>query len=307
MPFATGGFSFAGCLLLAERRGIIKIEHAEYGVAVRSWKGFPYMEKIIFDTHTHYTATSFDENREELLQALPTQGVALVVDCGVDLGTTLASLALGERYGYLYTAAGIHPESIIEEEATTLTQFKGDWKAELKGIEKLLENKKVVAVGECGLDHHWPVPRQAQLELFEAQLCMAREHDLPVIVHDREAHEEMYALLKKYKPKGVLHSYSGSAEDVKWLTAQGMYIGFTGVVTFKNARRPLEAAAAVPPELLLLETDCPYMAPVPLRGKQSNSAMIIHTAAKLAEVRQTTTEDLLRQTMENGKRLFSIL
>jgi TatD DNase family protein len=265
-----------------------------------------FMERLIFDTHAHYTSGAFNQNRTELLNSLPGAGVALVVDCGTDLARSRASLALAEQYPWFYTAAGIHPESIIEDDASTNTQFGGDWAAEMRAIEPLYETPTVVAVGECGLDHHWPVPEDAQLALFEAEIKCAMEHDLPIIVHDREAHAEVYALLKKYKPKGVLHAYSGSAEDVKWLCAQGMYIGFTGVVTFKNARRPLETCAVVPPEYLLLETDCPYMAPEPFRGKKSNSGMIAHTAARVAEERGVETEDLLRQTSQNGKRLFGI-
>lgn len=265
------------------------------------------MERLIFDTHAHYVSESFDENRELLLgQLLPQQGVGLIVDCGTDLDTSRESLELARRYDYVFAAAGIHPQSLIEEEGSTLARFKGDWKAELKALMPVFEQEKVVAIGECGLDHYWPVPRQEQLELFEAQIRLGLELDLPLVMHDREAHGEMYALLKKYKPRGVLHSYSGSAEDVKWLAQQGIYFGFTGVVTFKNARVPLEAAAAVPDELLLLETDCPYMAPVPFRGKQSNSGMIQYTAAKVAEIRGLEPEALLKMTMENGKRLFSI-
>lgn len=264
------------------------------------------MERLIFDTHAHYTSGAFNGDREALLDSLPEEGVALVVNCGTDLDSSIASIALAEKSDWIYAAAGIHPESIIEDDSSTTLRFKGDWKAEMAAIEPLYENTRVVAVGEVGLDHHWPVPKDEQLALFEAEIRCAMEHDLPVIVHDREAHAEVYELLKKYKPRGVLHAYSGSAEDVKWLCSQGMYIGFTGVVTFKNARRPLEAAAAVPDEFLLLETDCPYMAPVPFRGKRSNSAMIWHTAEKIAEVRGRSTEEVLELTKNNGKRLFYI-
>lgn len=265
------------------------------------------LERLIFDTHAHYTSTSFNKDRHALLASLPAQGVALVVDCGTDLETSRESIRLAEQYDWLYTAVGIHPQSLIEDDASTQTLFQGDWRAEMAEMKTLYSHLKVVAVGECGLDHHWPVPEQAQLDLFEASLRLAAELELPIIMHDREAHAEMYALLKKYKPRGVLHSYSGSAEDVAWLTAQGLYIGFTGVATFKNARRPLQAAAAVPPDKLLLETDCPYMAPEPLRGRRSNSSMILHTAAKIAEARGTETTQLLAATLENGKRLFGIL
>ncbi len=264
------------------------------------------MTRNIFDTHTHYTSKSFNKNREELLQSLPSKGVALVLDCGTDHATSLQSIALAERYDYIYAAAGIHPQSLIEERSSTTLKFKGNWRAEMDAIAPLYSHPKVVAVGEVGLDHHWPVPKDAQLELFEHSIRTSLELDMPLVIHDREAHAETYALLKKYKPKGVLHTYSGSADDVAWLCRQGLYISFPGVVTFKNAQRPLAAAAAVPSEYLLLETDCPYMAPEPLRGKQSNSAMIIHIAEKIAAVRGTTTQDLLQLTLENGKRLFGI-
>lgn len=264
------------------------------------------MEPFIFDTHAHYTSGSFNKNRDQLLQSLPGQGVALVLDCGTDLASSKASLALANQYPWMYTAAGIHPTSLIEDDSSTTLAFQGNWQAELEQLKPLLAEQKVVALGECGLDHHWPVPEEAQLSLFEAQIQLALELDMPLIIHDREAHAETYALLKKYKPKGVLHSFSGSAEDAKWLTAQGIYIGFTGVVTFKNARRPLEAAAAVPLDMLLLETDCPYMAPEPYRGKQSNSSMILYTAEKIAQARGINRDTLLAQTLENGKRLFGI-
>lgn len=264
------------------------------------------MDALIFDTHAHYTAGAFKKDREALLQSMQEKGVAHIVDCGTDLDTSLQSIKLAEMFPWMYASAGIHPQSLIEEDASTIKRFKGNWRHEMSEIAPLYENPKVVAVGECGLDHHWPVPAEAQLELFEASIKTALEQDLPIIVHDREAHAETYALLKKYKPKGVLHSFSGSAEDAKWLCAQGMYIGFTGVVTFKNARRPLESAASVPIEYLLLETDCPYMAPEPLRGKRSDSSMIQHTAAKIAQERNMDTQDLLRHTLENGKRLFGI-
>ncbi|MFV0352247.1 MAG: TatD family hydrolase [Oscillospiraceae bacterium] len=264
------------------------------------------MQKLIFDTHAHYNSGAFNQNRTELLDSLPQQGVALVVSCGTDLATSKENIALAERYEWLYAAIGIHPESLIEEDVSTQTEFKGDWKKEMQALKPLYNHPKVVAVGECGLDHHWPIPAEEQLALFEEEIRCALEMDLPIIVHDREAHAETYALLKKYKPKGVLHSFSGSAEDVKWLAAQGMYFGFSGVVTFKNARRPLEAAAAVPAEQLLLETDCPYLAPEPFRGKKSHSGMIQYTAAKIAEIRSMQAEDLLLQTLQNGKRLFGI-
>lgn len=260
----------------------------------------------IFDTHSHYLASQFDEDRDALLSALPQNGVGLVVDCATDFATSEKVVALCEKYPHLYGALGIHPESIIEEDASTQTRFGGDWRAEMAAIRPLYAHPKIVAVGECGLDHYWPIPKDEQFALFEAEIRLALELDKPIIIHDREAHGDTYALLKKYRPKGVVHCYSGSADDAKWLTAQGLFIGFGGVVTFKNARKALDAAAVVPMEKLLIETDCPYMAPVPFRGKRCDSTMLTYVAKKLAEIKNTTPDEILAQTLENGKALFGI-
>lgn len=176
----------------------------------------------------------------------------------------------------------------------------------MTAIRPLYEHPKVVAIGECGLDYYWPIPKDEQLALFEAELRLARVLDKPIIVHDREAHGDTYALLKKYRPKGVVHCYSGSADDAKWLTAQGLYIGFGGVVTFKNARKTIEAAAAVPLDKMLIETDCPYMAPVPYRGKRCDSTLLTYVAEKLAEIKNVGSDEILTRTFENGKVLFGI-
>ncbi|MBD5102900.1 MAG: TatD family hydrolase [Subdoligranulum sp.] len=261
---------------------------------------------MIFDTHAHYTSRRFDGHRDALLDSLPGQGVAGVVECGVDLATSRKALSLSKTRPWIFAAAGIHPESLIEEDTSTQTEFGGDWRAELAAIEPLFEDARVVAVGEIGLDHHWPVPAEAQLELFEAQLCLAREHKLPVLVHDREAHAETYALIKKYRPKGILHAFSGSADDALWIARQGMLLGFGGALTFKNARRAVEAAAALPMECIVLETDCPYMAPEPLRGKECNSAMIRYTAEKLAQIKNISVEKVLQITEQNARDLFGV-
>lgn len=261
---------------------------------------------MIFDTHAHYTSRRFAPHRDAVLDSLPGQGVAGVVECGVDLATSRAALALSKTRPWIFAAAGIHPESLIEEDASTLAEFGGDWHAELDALAPLLDDARVVAVGEIGLDHHWPVPAEAQLALFEAQLRLARAHGLPVLVHDREAHAETYALLKKYRPKGILHAYSGSAGDAVWIARQGMLLGFGGALTFKNARRAVEAAAALPMECIVLETDCPYMAPEPLRGKECNSAMIRYTAEKLAEIKKISVEEVLQITEQNARRLFGV-
>lgn len=260
----------------------------------------------IFDTHAHYTSHQFDEDRSALLSELPGRGVVGVVDCGTDYDSSRASLALADQYPYVYAALGIHPESIIEEDASTNTRFGGDWAAELAAIKPLFDHPKAVAVGECGLDYHWPIPKEAQLELFEAHLKLALELDKPIIVHDRKAHADVYALLKQYKPKGVVHCFSGSAEDALMLAEQGMYIGFGGALTFKGAKRAVKAAAALPLERILLETDCPYMAPEPCRGRRCDSGLIAHTGEFLAEVRGVDPDVIFAATTENAKRLFGI-
>lgn len=260
----------------------------------------------IFDTHAHYTSHQFDEDRSALLSDLPGRGVVGVVDCGTDYDSSRASLALADQYPYVYAALGIHPESIIEEDTSTNTRFDGDWAAELAAIKPLFDHPKAVAVGECGLDYHWPIPKEAQLELFEAHLKLALELDKPIIVHDRKAHADVYALLKQYKPKGVVHCFSGSAEDALMLAEQGMYIGFGGALTFKGAKRAVKAAAALPLERILLETDCPYMAPEPCRGRRCDSGLIAHTGEFLAEVRGVDPDVIFAATTENAKRLFGI-
>ena len=185
----------------------------------------------IFDTHAHYASRQFDGDRADLLAALPRGGVVGVLECATHSGDAQKVLELAHTVPYFHAALGIHPESLIEEDAATVAVYHGDWRAELAAMRPLYEDPAVVAVGEIGLDHHWPVPREEQYALFEAQLQLARELDLPVSVHDREAHAEMYDLLRKYKPRGALHCYSGSADDAAWLVEQGMYLGFGGATT----------------------------------------------------------------------------
>lgn len=250
----------------------------------------------IFDTHAHYDDFKFEEDRDSVLSELPENGVEYVINCGCDLKSCQKSIDICNKYDYFYCALGIHPSEISENS-----------KDEFENIKKLTDYNKCVAVGEIGLDYHYDfVPKDRQLEFFEKQLQFAVEADLPVIVHDREAHEDTLRLLKKYNPKGVLHCFSGSVETAKEILKLGMYIGLGGAVTFKNAKRPLEVAGFLPEDRLLLETDCPYMAPVPNRGKRCTSDMIALTAEKIAEVRQCDTQQLINVTRENAFRLFRI-
>lgn len=264
------------------------------------------MTNPIFDSHAHYLSRQFDPDRTALLNRLFAGDVVGVVECATDFATSKAALDLADAFDGVYAALGIHPESLIEADASTQAVFRGDWQAELDAIAPLFQHKKAVAVGECGLDYHWPVPKEAQLAMFEAHLQLAKTLDKPIIVHDRQAHADVYALLKKYQPKGVLHYFSGSADDAEWLCRQGMYIGFGGAVTFKGAKRAVKAAASVPLEQILLETDCPYMAPEPCRGERCDSGLIAHTGAFLAEIKGVSAEHLFATTAQNAKTLFEI-
>ncbi len=250
---------------------------------------------LIYDSHAHYDDTAFDPDREALLDDLPARGVGAVVNAATDPASAKRLLALAARYPYLRTAVGIHPEAVAH--ATD------DWLGE---IYRLSLQPGVVAIGEIGLDYHWEdnAPRAVQKEWFRRQLALACERNLPVIVHDRDAHEDMLALLQEYKPRGVLHCFSGSVEMMRQVVDLGMYIGLGGVTTFKNARRPAAVAAAVPADRLLLETDAPYMAPEPCRGQRCDSSLIAHTAAKIAQLRGVDTDTLLQTTWDNAVRLF---
>ena len=250
----------------------------------------------IFDSHAHYDDAAFAADREELLASLPAKGVCGVVNAASDLKSAEASLTLAHRYPYFWAAVGVHPHEA--------EKAPGDY---LERLTELLRDDRAVAVGEIGLDYHYDFsPRETQKKVFEEQLALAKELDCPVVVHDREAHADTLALLKRYRPKGVVHCFSGSVEMMREVVRLGMSIGLGGVVTFKNARKTLTAAAAVPADKLLIETDCPYMTPVPFRGKRCDSSMIRLTAEKIAAVRGMEVSKLLRAAWENAERLFGI-
>lgn len=251
----------------------------------------------IFDSHAHYDDERFDGDREELLERIHREGVEYIMTIGADLPTSRAAKALAERYDFVYFAAGIHPEQAGEAPE--------DWLTELKA---LAQHPKCRAVGEIGLDYYWAEnpPRERQLELFRQQIMLAKELALPVIIHDREAHADTLEVLRELRPAGVLHCFSGSAEMAREAAALGLYMGFTGAITFKNARKAPQAAAAVPDDRLLIETDCPYMAPEPYRGKRCDSSMLPRVAERLAEIRGTTAQEIAASTCRNAKRLFGI-
>lgn len=252
----------------------------------------------MFDTHAHYDDAAFDPDRDALLSALPESGVNLVVDPGCDVESSRAAVALAERFDHVYAAVGLHPENCGE---------CGD--EEMESIRRLAAHPKVVAIGEIGLDYHWDTnpPRDFQQEIFRCQLALAVELDLPVIVHDRDAHGDSLAIIQEYpKVRGVFHCYSGSTEMAEVLLKRGWYLGFDGPITYKNARKAQEVVAVTPPERILLETDSPYLSPVPNRGKRNDSRNLLYIAQTLALWKNMDTEELAQIAAENGKQLFGI-
>ena len=251
---------------------------------------------MLFDTHAHMDDRAFNEDRDALLARLPEQGIGLLMNPGCSLASSRDAVALAARYDYIYAAVGSHPDAADEVTPTVLDEYRMLCK----------RNPKVRAIGEIGLDYHYEdVPRQRQQEAFRAQMGLAAELTLPVIVHEREAHEDGMRIVEEFPSvKGVFHCYSGSAEMAKWLVSRGWYIGFTGVLTFKNARKAVETAASIPLDRIVLETDCPYMSPEPFRGRRNDPGRLYRMAERLAEIRGLSVEKIHEITMENGKKLY---
>lgn len=249
----------------------------------------------IFDTHSHYDDSKFNNDRTALLEALPKKGVCNVVNQSTDLKTAKISIEFAEKYDYFYATVGVHPEN--------LDGLPDNY---ISVLRELAKHKKVVAIGEIGLDYYYDIPKDFQLRVFEEQLALANELSMPVCVHDREAHGDTLCLLQKYKPKGVVHCFSGSREMACEVLKLGMYIGVGGVITFKNARKVIEVVEEAPLERIILETDAPYLAPVPFRGKRNDSSMIIYIAQKIAEIKNLSTEEVLKITCENAINMYEI-
>ena len=251
---------------------------------------------MLFDTHAHLDDQAFDVDRETLLTQLPIEGVGLVMNPGCSRASSLAAIDLAKKYDYIYAAVGSHPDAADEVNEEVLQQYHA----------LCLENPKVKAIGEIGLDYHYEdIPRDIQKKAFRAQMALAQELGLPVIVHEREAHEDGMKIVEEFPGvSGVFHCYSGSLEMAKWLIGRGWYIGFGGVLTFKNARKALEVAESIPIERIVLETDCPYMAPEPFRGRRNDPGKLYRVAERLAELRGLTVAEIQAITTENGKTLY---
>ena len=253
----------------------------------------------IFDTHAHLLDDHFDSDREQLIASLTDNNVKLVMEACTDLGYLEKLIPFIERHPMIYGAAGLHPEEL------------GPYAlSDMDAVESALAHEKIKAVGEIGLDYYWPEnpPREVQREFFDAQLSLAAVHHLPVIIHDREAHGDTVDILRAHKGQvtGIMHCFSGSYETAKECLDMGFYIGFGGALTFKNAKRNVEVAAKVPLDRLVVETDCPYMAPVPCRGQRNDPTKTLYVLQKLAELRSMDQEALAPVLFENGKRLFGI-
>ena len=252
---------------------------------------------MLFDTHAHMNDPVFDEDRDALLQSLPGQGVGLVMNPGCSLENSRQAIAIAEAYDFVYAAVGTHPDTADEVNKAVIEEYR-----------RLCSHEKVKAIGEIGVDYYYEtIPREIQLKAFRMQMELARETGLPVIIHERDAHDDGMKMVKEFPDvTGVFHCYSGSAEMARQLVKMGWYIGFTGVLTFKNARKAVETAQAIPLDRIVLETDCPFMAPEPFRGKRNHPGYLYRMAERLAELRGLSVEEIHAITTENGKRLYRI-
>ena len=252
---------------------------------------------MLFDTHAHLNDPAFDQDRETVLLGLKEKGVEYVMNVGCCLESSRDCIAMAEKYPFVYASVGSHPDSADEVNDDVLEQYR-----------QMAQHPKVKAVGEIGADYYYEtIPREIQLKAFRMQMELARELKMPVIVHERNAHDDGMKVVKEFKDvTGVFHCYSGSAEMARQLVNMGWYIGFTGVLTFKNARKAVETAQQIPLERIVLETDCPFMAPEPFRGKRNDPGYLFRMAEKLAELRGIRVEEVHEATMNNAKRLYRL-
>lgn len=251
----------------------------------------------LFDTHAHLLDKRFNKDRKAVIDTLPKSGVVGMIEVGCSIRESVQAATLAEKTDYIYAAVGVHPHEAAETQ--------DDYLAEL---EALAAQPKVIAVGEIGLDYHYDFsPRDVQQRVFADQLALAKRLDMPVVLHVREATADAMAVLRDYKGiRGVMHCFSGSAETAAECVEMGLCVSFTGVVTFKNARKTIEAVQAVPLESLMAETDCPYMAPEPMRGKRNDPSNVRYVLEKLAEIKNISFEEMCEINIRNAKELYGI-
>lgn len=252
---------------------------------------------FLYDTHAHLDDSMFDSDRDEVIEKIRNSNVGLLNNIAADIESSHAAIALAEKYDFIYATVGVHPSDVL-----SMTE------QDLDTLRELSKHPKVVAIGEIGLDYHYDdADPEVQKFWLRAQLDLAKELGLPVVIHDRDSKGECISILKeKNISKGVVHCFSGSAETARELVKMGLHISFTGVLTFKNARRAIEAVKAIPIERLFIETDCPYMAPEPFRGQRNDSSLVYRVAEKIAEIKEMPLEDVIRITRENGMKFFGI-
>ena len=254
---------------------------------------------MIFDTHAHYDDEQFDEDRDALLCSMQEGGVGTIVNAGSDVASWEEIRALTARYPFIYGAAGVHPDDVGELNEENFMRLRA-----------ILREEKMVAVGEIGLDYYWDnESHEVQKTWFIRQLELARELGMPVIIHSREAAADTLQIMKEHARglKGVIHCFSYSAEMAREYVKMGFFIGVGGVVTFKNSRKLKEVVEETPLEYLLLETDCPYLAPVPNRGKRNSSLNLVYVAEQIAELKQLSYDEVVEQTEKNARRLYNLL
>ena len=251
----------------------------------------------IFDSHAHYDDERFDADRDELLESIHREGVEYIMTIGADLPTSYAARELAERYDFVYFAAGIHPEQAGDAPENYLEELKA-----------LAAHPKCRAIGEIGLDYHYEdPPRDVQQRAFRLQMALAQELSMPVVIHERKAHEDGLRIIDEFPDvKGVFHCFSGSYEMAKELIKRGWCIGFTGVVTFKNAHKAVEVAQNIPLDRILIETDCPYMAPEPVRGTRCDSSLIRYVGEYIAQLKGISAEEVFRTTAENARQVYGL-
>ena len=251
---------------------------------------------MIIDSHAHYDDEAFEEDRDNLLQSMQSNGIEKIINVGANIKGSRASIALSEQYPFIYAAVGVHPSDTEE-----LNEEKMAW---LKEVSK---KEKVVAIGEIGLDYYWPEPdREIQKKWFIRQMELAQEVNLPVIIHSRDAAQDTIEILKQFPANGVIHCYSYTKESAKEFLKMGYYFGIGGVLTFKNARVIKEVASEIPLSSIVLETDSPYLAPVPYRGKRNNSMYLKEVVKQLAQIKQVSEEIVITTTLANAKRLYRL-